>query len=90
MPSQPVVHMDETGWSQGGKRRWMWTALTRAVAVFAIRASRGAKQGSFGAHSEQGNRFVESLLTVSSTCRLQGRDVLGYLAGALLDDGAYS
>jgi transposase len=40
--AQPVVHMDETGWRQGGQKRWMWTALTAAVAVFAIRASRGA------------------------------------------------
>lgn len=41
--AQAVVHMDETGWSQGGQKRWMWTALTAAVAIFAIRASRGAK-----------------------------------------------
>jgi transposase len=40
--AQAVVHMDETGWNQGGQKRWMWTALTAAVAVFAIRASRGA------------------------------------------------
>lgn len=41
--AQGVVHMDETGWKQAGQKRWMWTALTSAVAVFAIRASRGAK-----------------------------------------------
>lgn len=40
---QPVAHMDETGWEQGGKRRWLWTVVTSAVAFFAIRASRGAK-----------------------------------------------
>lgn len=38
-----VVHMDETGWKEGGKKRWLWTAVTCAVAVFAIRCSRGAK-----------------------------------------------
>lgn len=43
LQAQAVVHMDETGWRQGGEKRWMWTALTSAVAVFAIRASRGAK-----------------------------------------------
>jgi transposase len=43
IPAQPVVHMDETGWNEGGEKRWMWTALTSAVAVFVIRASRGAK-----------------------------------------------
>ena len=41
--AQAVVHMDETGWNEGGQKRWMWTALTSTVAVFAIRASRGAK-----------------------------------------------
>jgi transposase len=41
--AQAVVHMDETGWNEGGQKRWMWTALTSAVAVFAIRASRGAQ-----------------------------------------------
>lgn len=43
LQAQAVVHMDETGWSQGGEKRWMWTALSAAVAIFAIRASRGAK-----------------------------------------------
>jgi transposase len=41
--AQTVVHMDETGWNQAGQKRWMWTALTSLVAVFAIRASRGAQ-----------------------------------------------
>lgn len=40
---QAVVNMDETGWKQGGKKRWLWAAVTSAVAVFAIRASRGTK-----------------------------------------------
>jgi len=43
LQAQAVVHMDETGWRQGGEKRWMWTALSAAVAVFAIRASRGTK-----------------------------------------------
>ena len=41
------------------------------------------RRGSFGTHGEQGNRFVESLLTVSSTRRPQGRNILGYPAAAI-------
>ena len=40
--AQPVVHMDETGWNQGGQKRWMWAAVTAMVAIYAIRVSRGA------------------------------------------------
>ena len=40
---QPVVHMDETGWKQGRKKAWLWTAVTSSVVVFAVRFSRGAK-----------------------------------------------
>jgi len=41
--SQPVVHMDETGWRQAGKKAWLWTAVSTSVVVFAIRFSRGSK-----------------------------------------------
>lgn len=40
---QDVAHMDETGWKEGGRKRWLWAAVTSAVAVFAIRCSRGTK-----------------------------------------------
>ncbi|MBL4844222.1 MAG: IS66 family transposase [Planctomycetes bacterium] len=40
---QPVVGMDETGWSQAGKKAWLWTAVTNLVIVFTIRFSRGSK-----------------------------------------------
>jgi transposase len=39
---EPVVHADETGWREGRKRAWLWTACTSAVAVFLIHARRGA------------------------------------------------
>ena len=42
------------------------------------------RKGSFGCHSERGCRFVERLLTVVQTRRLQGRSVLGYLHAALV------
>jgi transposase len=41
------------------------------------------RKRSFGCHSEEGCRFVERLLTVVQTLRLQGRDVLDYLQAAL-------
>jgi transposase len=33
---------DETGWKRAGRRCWLWTAVTRAVAYFLIQPSRGA------------------------------------------------
>jgi transposase len=40
---QPVVHADETGWYERSKRAWLWAAVTSHLALFLIRASRGAK-----------------------------------------------
>lgn len=42
------------------------------------------RKNAFGSHSEEGCRFVERLLTVVQTRRLQGRSVLGYLYEALV------
>jgi transposase len=39
----PVVHADETGWFEGSKRAWLWAAITAHLALFLVRASRGAK-----------------------------------------------
>jgi transposase len=41
------------------------------------------RKRSFGCHSDEGCRYVERLLTVVQTLRLQGRDVLDYLQAAL-------
>jgi transposase len=35
-------HVDETGWKQAGKKRWLWGAATAWVACFVIAPSRGA------------------------------------------------
>lgn len=40
------------------------------------------RRKSFGTRSPKGSRFVERLLTVVATCRLQGRNVLDYLTAA--------
>jgi transposase len=36
----PVKYVDETGWKQAGRRRWLWTATTATVATFAIQNAR--------------------------------------------------
>ena len=37
-----VKNVDETGWKQAGKKRWLWAAATTTVAAFVIGVSRGA------------------------------------------------
>jgi len=37
------ANVDETSWSEGRKRHWLWTAVTRTVSVFVIRPSRARK-----------------------------------------------
>jgi transposase len=39
---QEVAHLDETSWREGGKRAWLWVAVTSVVTVFVVRLSRGA------------------------------------------------
>jgi transposase len=41
--AQRVAHLDETSWCEGGKRAWLWVAVTRLVSVFLIRMSRGGQ-----------------------------------------------
>ena len=38
---QPVVHADETGWTEAKKKAWLWVAVAGNVAVFLIRQGRG-------------------------------------------------
>jgi transposase len=42
VPTQPVVHADETSWREAKRKAWLWVVLTANVAVFLIRRSRGA------------------------------------------------
>jgi transposase len=41
--AQRVAHLDETSWREGGKRVWLWVAVTSLVTVFLIRLSRGGQ-----------------------------------------------
>ena len=40
------------------------------------------RKGSFGTQSERGARYVERILTVCATCRLQGRSIIDYVREA--------
>jgi len=40
---QAVAHGDETRWRPGGKRAWLWVAVTNLVTVFLVRMSRGGQ-----------------------------------------------
>jgi transposase len=37
------ANVDETGWREGRRRGWLWTAVTDAVTAFVVRLSRGRK-----------------------------------------------
>ena len=41
--AQEAAHLDETSWRQGGKRAWLWVAVTSWVTVFVVRMSRGGE-----------------------------------------------
>jgi len=41
--AQPVANVDETGWTEGTQRRWLWVAVTTLVSVFLVRATRGSQ-----------------------------------------------
>lgn len=41
LKTQPVVHLDETGWREANQKAWLWLATTNLVAVFFIRPGRG-------------------------------------------------
>jgi transposase len=40
---QGHVHMDETSWKEGGKRRWLWVVVSTVATLFHVAASRGGK-----------------------------------------------
>jgi transposase len=57
--AQAVAHRDETRWRQGGKRAWLWAAVTSWVSVFVVRMSRGGD----GARELLGETFAGLLVT---------------------------
>ena len=43
VPKQELLHIDETGWSDKGKRLWVWIFCNSVFAYFTIQPSRGCK-----------------------------------------------
>src|SRR5262249_37008462 len=56
---------------------------TNNAAEQALRPAVLWRKGCFGAHSAEGNRFVERILTVSATCRKQHRHLLTFVTQAV-------
>lgn len=71
-------------------REWLWTFVevqgiepTNNAAERALRPAVIYRKLSFGTQSEAGSRFIERMLTVSETCRLQKRSVFQWLTAAV-------
>jgi transposase len=73
---------------------WVWPALwtfvveegvepTNNAAERALRPAVLWRKGCYGTDSTEGSRFVERILTVTTTCRQQERQVLPFLADAV-------
>ena len=56
---------------------------TNNTAERALRPAVIYRKLSFGTQSESGSRFIERMLTVSETCRLQNRSAYDYLTKAV-------
>jgi transposase len=41
LAGEKYLHIDESGWKEGGEKRWVWAFLAEKYAVFIIRESRG-------------------------------------------------
>ena len=71
-------------------RAWLWTFVdhdgiepTNNAAERALRHAVIWRKLSFGTQSARGSRFVERMLTIIETCRLQQRNVFEYLTAAV-------
>jgi len=42
------------------------------------------RKGSFGTQSEKGSRFMERMMSVVQTCRLQGRHLLSFVTQVIV------
>lgn len=71
-------------------RAWLWTFLdqqgvepTNNTAERALRPAVIYRKLSFGTQSESGSRYLERMLTVSETCRMQQRSAFEYLTAVM-------
>lgn len=72
------------------RREHLWTFTrvkgiepTNNTAERALRPAVIYRKLSFGTQSASGSRYLERMLTISETCRLQGRNTYEYLIGAM-------
>ena len=70
-------------------RKYLWTFVydqsvepTNNLAERIVRQGVLWRKSSFGTQSERGAHYVERILTVCATCRLQGRSIIEYLREA--------
>jgi len=85
---QNILKVEESLWTFA---RVEGVEPTNNAAERALRRAVLWRRKSFGTQSEAGSRFVERILSVITTLRQQGRDVLDYLTAACasaLHDGA--
>ncbi|MBC8503309.1 MAG: transposase, partial [Chloroflexi bacterium] len=71
------------------QRDYLWTFVydarvepTNNLAERMVRQAVLWRKGSFGTQSQRGARYVERMLSVCATCRLQGRSIIEYLRHA--------
>ena len=71
-------------------RDWLWTFTkfhgiepTNNTAERSLRPAVIYRKLSFGTQSDKGSRFLERILSVSETCRLQGRSVYQFMVDAV-------
>jgi len=77
-----------SGLYEGREHLWTFTRVvgiepTNNTAERALRPAVIHRKLSFGTQSASGSRFLERLLSVSETCRLQNRNVYQYLIQAM-------
>lgn len=77
-----------SGLYEGREHLWTFTRMfgiepTNNTAERALRPAVIYRKLSFGTQSATGSRYLERLLSVSETCRLQNRNVYQYLIGAM-------
>ena len=72
------------------RKEWLWTFTkvqgiepTNNTAERALRPAVIYRKLSFGTQSAAGSRFIERMLTVTETCRLQNRSPFEYLAATM-------
>lgn len=70
----PRKNVEETGWKQAGKKRWLWTAATSLVAFFVIHERRG-KEGFFALLQKIRGIFTTDRWHVYASIKTRNRQV---------------